>query len=157
MKRCTKCRAILPLSCFRVREDEKYRLFFVSSCLECQRAAAKAKSYVGTQRVRDYHRHYAAARNAAKMKQTPPWADHKAIRAFYTACPPGHHVDHIVPLKGKTVCGLHVLANLQYLPASENIAKGNKLTAAACADNAWNGQHPHDLYIGFQFSLPYSS
>lgn len=67
-----------------------------------------------------------AKRRASKLKATPKWADLKAIEDFYNNCPEGYHVDHIVPLQGKHVCGLHVLDNLQYLPAKENIMKGNR-------------------------------
>ena len=69
-----------------------------------------------------------AKRRASKMNQTPAWADLKAIEEFYNNCPEGYHVDHIIPLQGKTVRGLHTMENLQYLPASENISKGNRLS-----------------------------
>ena len=59
------------------------------------------------------------------LQATPPWADRKELIEFYKNCPDGHHVDHIVPLKGENVCGLHVIENLQYLPAAENIRKSN--------------------------------
>lgn len=67
-----------------------------------------------------------ALRRANELRATPAWADKEAIKAIYAACPKGYHVDHIVPLKGKNVCGLHVAENLQILPAAENIRKNNK-------------------------------
>jgi hypothetical protein len=67
-----------------------------------------------------------AKRRACKLQQTPKWADLKAIEHFYRNCPEGYHVDHIIPLQGKNVRGLHVLENLQYLPANANISKGNR-------------------------------
>lgn len=67
-----------------------------------------------------------ARRYASKRCRTPRWANLNDIRDFYRNCPPGFHVDHIVPLHGDGVCGLHVLNNLQYLPALENLKKGNR-------------------------------
>jgi hypothetical protein len=67
-----------------------------------------------------------AKRRASKLQRTVPWADLKAIKEFYANCPKGYAVDHIIPLQGTTVSGLHVLNNLQYLTPTQNSRKGNK-------------------------------
>lgn len=87
-----------------------------------------------------YTRHYyrqnlkveRARRNMRRSRMklaTPVWADRKAIHAFYTACPAGHEVDHVLPLKGRRVSGLHVLENLQYLAIQANRRKLNRFAA----------------------------
>ena len=65
------------------------------------------------------------ARYAAKKKyQTPIGINLNEIKEFYQNCPPGHEVDHIIPIsKG----GPHTLENLQYLTISENRKKSNKI------------------------------
>lgn len=70
---------------------------------------------------------YINAHRKGRIKDaTPTWANKLAIRHFYLNCPEGYHVDHVIPLRGKFVSGLHVLENLQYLPAEENLRKSNK-------------------------------
>lgn len=60
-------------------------------------------------------------------QRTPKWADIEAIKEFYKRCPLGYHVDHIYPLRGDLMSGLHVMENLQYLPAIENLRKNKKV------------------------------
>jgi 5-methylcytosine-specific restriction endonuclease McrA len=69
---------------------------------------------------------HVVAYNARKRKAMPAWANRDAIQRIYENCPPDHQVDHIIPLRGKLVSGLHVETNLQYLPGVENNRKGNR-------------------------------
>lgn len=46
------------------------------------------------------------------------------IREFYANRPEGMTVDHVVPLQGRNISGLHVVENLQYLTKEENSSKG---------------------------------
>ena len=79
---------------------------------------------------------YVAKRRATKHNATPSWLtedDHWLIEEAYDLAKLRTkmfgfvwHVDHIIPLKGKNVCGLHVPINLQVIPASENCSKRNR-------------------------------
>ena len=67
---------------------------------------------------------------ASKKQAMPRWLleeDLEEIKRMYeVAYKENKHVDHIVPLNGKNVCGLHVPWNLQLLTQEENCSKGNK-------------------------------
>lgn len=72
---------------------------------------------------------------ANRLKATPPWltdSQFKEIIKIYETCPKGHDVDHIIPLQGKNVKGLHVPWNLQHLPSSDNKRKSNRLIGQEC-------------------------
>lgn len=68
-------------------------------------------------------------RRAERLRDaTPAWVDKDVVQQIYEKCPPGMWVDHILPLFGETVCGLHVPENLQYLTPMENSLKWNKVS-----------------------------
>jgi hypothetical protein len=68
-----------------------------------------------------------AARRSSKMQRTPIWSDLSKIRQIYAeARKAGMVVDHIIPLQGKLVSGLHVPENLQIMSAIENMKKSNR-------------------------------
>jgi hypothetical protein len=72
-----------------------------------------------------------------KLNATPSWLsefDLFAMKCKYQVAAmlnkhgvEAWHVDHIVPIRGKDVCGLHVPWNLQVIPAKDNLAKSNRI------------------------------
>lgn len=85
--------------------------------------------YTSTQIATSLKKARAAKRRATKLNSTPHWLtkkDLEKIKKIYEDCPSGYQVDHILPLQGKHICGLHTPSNLQYLPASENASKCNR-------------------------------
>jgi len=79
---------------------------------------------------------YAASRRARKKQAQPPWLTEEHINQIKVKYKNSkrmkkltgilHHVDHIVPLSGENVCGLHVPWNLQVIPAKHNLEKNNR-------------------------------
>ncbi len=71
----------------------------------------------------------ARMRKADVARAMPPWVDQAAILLVYNKAHNSDepsHVDHIIPLNHKSICGLHVSWNLQVLPARKNCSKQNK-------------------------------
>lgn len=77
-------------------------------------------------------RAYTSKQRAKRLLRTVPWADPAAIKAFYDEAERltretgiTHEVDHIIPLVGRRVSGLHIETNLRVITKAENRAKSN--------------------------------
>lgn len=124
-KWCSRCNSVLSLeayysniSCYDGRSD------FCKECSKSARVAAYRK---------DPHKELEANARRKRLrneKQTPSWANREKILEIYRNRPEGMQVDHIIPLNGKYVSGLHVESNLQYLTEQDNLAKKNKFDGA---------------------------
>lgn len=88
---------------------------------------------------KDKHCAHENSRRATKLNAQPKWLTKEQlleIQSIYKKAKDleaetgiKYHVDHIVPLRGKNVCGLHTPWNLQVITAEENLSKSNKLLA----------------------------
>ena len=105
-KHCSLCNTTIRLQDFG-KDKSDSRLGISSYCRSC--GLAKSKQ----------HKFYI-------IERTPEWCDLDKISEIYNKCPKSMVVDHIIPLRGKAVSGLHVPENLQYLSASDNMKKLNK-------------------------------
>lgn len=125
-KRCPSCKKIKTLVEFSTR----------SECKECACQVAKEKHkedpVPGNLRSKNHYVNNkegyiarAIQRRTRRKLATPMWADLNKLKEIYRDCPKGMHVDHIIPLQGELVSGLHIETNLQYLSAEDNLAKSN--------------------------------
>jgi hypothetical protein len=117
-----------------IEKIKKYRIQYSLNNQDKIKRTNKLYNLNNKDKIKEYHlknphiqKSINAKRRAMKLRATPKFANLKKIKEIYKNCPKGYHVDHIIPLQGKNVCGLHVEWNLQYLTPSANYSKSNKL------------------------------
>lgn len=113
-KLCSSCKQVKSLSNFN--NTKTYWDGLSYTCKDCQSLYKKNNKQM--------YRNNSAKRRALLLNRTFPGVD-KEIRMFYLNCPINMQVDHIIPLQGKYISGLHVPWNLEYKTPSDNISKGN--------------------------------
>lgn len=111
---------------------EKYRLAnSLWGKLNRHKSNAISKRYRENNKIKIYA--HTALMRSKRNKRFPKWANKNKISLFYklAACLTRitgikHEVDHIIPLQGKNVSGLHIENNLQVITSEENKSKSNK-------------------------------
>lgn len=142
MKTCVDCKKSKDLSEYHTSYDNRRgKAYSRSRCKPCDHAYAtsckpieKRRQYGTAWQRKNPVKSAAGCRKyqASKRRAVPAWADDSATEYVYHAAKviekeygTKWDVDHIVPLQGETVCGLHVHNNLQLLSPSSNYSKGN--------------------------------
>jgi hypothetical protein len=143
MKQCRDCKGIKPFS--QMQRHPGFKDGYNTLCSDCNYKRVQAWRIANREKHRAQTKKYAdqnlfqtnarmAKRRASRRNQMPYWADSDRIKEIYKAAKKltldtgiPHEVDHIIPLQGELVSGLHVHYNLQILPRDQNRSKGNKL------------------------------
>lgn len=133
MKKCYKCKEIKSNESFG-KDNSRYDSL-QTACKDCKKDLNKTYKAKNRDKLRANKNARKAKRRAKKLERTPSWLsksqkeETKLLyrRASFKCWKAEMQVDHIVPLQGKTVSGLHVPWNLQLLTKEENLRKFNKL------------------------------
>lgn len=134
---CRKCKECAVLECRAELRHSAWSKAWRLANQEREKATRRANY----QRRKSEWPAYVAKRRARKLHATQPWFgefdDLVAVEAAHLAALRERvtgfawHVDHMVPLQARNVCGLHVAQNLQVIPAWLNLAKRNQLQLTA--------------------------
>jgi len=126
---CNTCNTVLPTKEYYTHKSSWHG--FKHYCKVCQadlRDNEHSKKYIKNNR--DKYNSYLAKYRANKLQAAPKWLSDKQLEdikdIYKEARKLGLEVDHIIPLQGSNVCGLHVPWNLQLLSRQENASKSNK-------------------------------
>jgi len=129
---CKVCHKIRKKSHYENNKDLYYENNVTWVANNPDKVKAKAKRHRQSPDGYAYYNSRNALQRSIKQNATPDWVDKEDLKGMYTLakrlenlCGVSYHVDHIVPLNGENICGLHVPWNLQILEAKMNLSKGN--------------------------------
>ena len=109
----------------KFKMNNKTRKLFIKKYIASGRRKEVCRKYEQSAKGKKCSNHHVALRHARKLRAIPKWVGKK--ESIYKSRKKGYHVDHIIPLKGKNVCGFHAPNNLRVIKAKDNLLKGNKL------------------------------